>query len=39
MGGYVTLPVGWADDTAQAHAWVSRALEHVATLPPKKAKR
>src|SRR5919106_542209 len=39
MGGYVTLPVGWADDPAQARTWVNRALEHVATLPPKKAKR
>ena len=39
MGGYVTLPAGWADDHAQTRAWVSRALEHVATLPPKKAKK
>ena len=38
MGGYVTMPTAWAADPAQAAPWVQRALEHVATLPPKKSK-
>ena len=35
MNGYVTLPAGTAK---QAGPWVAKALEHVAALPPKKAK-
>ena len=33
MGGYLSLPPSY-DDT-QASAWVDRAREYVATLPPK----
>jgi TfoX/Sxy family transcriptional regulator of competence genes len=34
MGGYVTLPGSLAAEPA-AGGWVTRALEHVAELPPK----
>ncbi|HEY7720147.1 MAG TPA: TfoX/Sxy family protein [Pedococcus sp.] len=39
MGGYLSLPQDLSD--AEQTAWVDRAREHVATLPPKvrKAKR
>ena len=33
MGGYLSLPPSY--DDAQASAWVDRAREYVATLPPK----
>lgn len=33
MGGYLSLPASFTDE--QASAWVERAREHVATLPPK----
>jgi TfoX/Sxy family transcriptional regulator of competence genes len=33
MNGWVALPVDLADD--QTAQWFSRALEHIATLPPK----
>jgi TfoX/Sxy family transcriptional regulator of competence genes len=39
MGGYVALPPAWADDPNEAGPWVTRALDHVAKLPPKKAKK
>ncbi|MET3812314.1 TfoX/Sxy family protein [Arthrobacter sp. UYEF3] len=48
MGGYTGLPEAWnADDDAngaepdaraRARAWVEKAFEHVAGLPPKAAK-
>ena len=34
MGGYLALPPGLNDE--EAAAWLDRAREHVATLPPKK---
>lgn len=39
MGGYVALPDGWQDRAETARAWVTAALEHVAALPPKAAKK
>lgn len=36
MGGYLTIPDGLADD--ERARWVARALEHVATFPPKRKK-
>lgn len=33
MGGYLSLPASFTDE--QATAWVERAREHIATLPPK----
>ena len=38
MGGYLSLPAAWRDSTELAAEWVARALSHVSTLPPKKAK-
>jgi TfoX/Sxy family transcriptional regulator of competence genes len=38
MGGYVTLP-RTSIDGGEAHGWVARSLEHVATLPPKPKKK
>lgn len=38
MGGYVALPASWRGDAATAR-WVTRALDHVAALPPKPPKR
>jgi TfoX/Sxy family transcriptional regulator of competence genes len=38
MTAYVSLPSAWRDQPALAAGWVGRALEHVAELPPKKAK-
>lgn len=35
MGGYLSLPPSWVDRPELATAWVSRALDHVSTLPPK----
>jgi TfoX/Sxy family transcriptional regulator of competence genes len=37
MGGYVTLPAAWRGGT-EASRWVTRALEHVASLPAKPRK-
>ena len=34
MGGYVSLPPGYGGDDVVP--WVTKALEHVAGLPPKK---
>jgi TfoX/Sxy family transcriptional regulator of competence genes len=39
MGGYVSLPTAWRDAPARAVLWTERALTHVATLPPKAAKK
>ena len=39
MGGYVSLPASWRDDPARAVSWAERALDHVATLPPKPPKK
>ena len=33
MGGYLSLPESFTDE--EATAWVDRAREHIATLPPK----
>ena len=38
MGGYLSLPASWRDDPGLSADWVDRALAHVATMPPKKAK-
>jgi TfoX/Sxy family transcriptional regulator of competence genes len=38
MGGYVSLPASWRDDSAKASRLAERALAHVATFPPKAAK-
>ena len=35
MGGYLALPSSWVDQPELATEWVSRALDHVSTLPPK----
>jgi TfoX/Sxy family transcriptional regulator of competence genes len=37
MGGYLALPESF--DDAEASAWVDRAREYVATLPPKVKKK
>jgi hypothetical protein len=33
MGGYLSLPASLSDE--EAAAWVDRAREHIAALPPK----
>ena len=38
MGGYVSVPSAWRDQPAVLTEWVSKALGHVATMPPKVAK-
>lgn len=38
MGQYVTMPPDWRKDAATTDAWVAKALEHVAALPPKQKK-
>ena len=42
MGGYTGLPEMWNaegdGDVTRAKAWVEKAFEHVATLPPKETK-
>lgn len=35
MGGYISLPPPWRDMPDLAASWVSRALSHVSSLPPK----
>jgi len=37
MGGYLSLPASFSDE--QSTAWVERAREYVATLPPKVKKQ
>lgn len=37
MGGYATLPAGLSVEDARG--WTARALQYVATLPPKAAKK
>jgi TfoX/Sxy family transcriptional regulator of competence genes len=41
MGGYISLPGTWRDDTDRAATWVEKARVHVGSLPPKvkKAKK
>lgn len=38
MKEYVTLPPAWCGDPEQARAWVLRALQFAAALPPKPKK-
>ena len=37
MGGYVTIPAAFT--AAKAEPWIAKSLDHVAALPPKKAKK
>lgn len=37
MGGYVTIPAAFT--AAKAKPWIAKSLDHVAALPPKKAKK
>lgn len=37
MAGYASLPAAWRKRPDLATAWVSRALDHARTLPPKAA--
>jgi TfoX/Sxy family transcriptional regulator of competence genes len=39
MGGWVSLPERIVDDATQACAYLTRALEHVAGMPPKKTRK
>ena len=39
MGGWVALPEQLLDDATHARAYVTRALEHVAAVPPKKKRK
>src|SRR5438105_1231495 len=36
MGGYVALPRAWRSNPAKGRPWIKSALQHVASLPPKK---
>ena len=38
MTAYLSLPPAWRVEPALAATWVARALDHVAGLPPRKAK-
>jgi TfoX/Sxy family transcriptional regulator of competence genes len=38
MSSYVALPPAWRTPSTRTTAWVARALEHVAAMPPKAAK-
>jgi len=38
MGQYVALPGSWRDDETSTVAWVGRALDHTAAMPPKRKK-
>jgi TfoX/Sxy family transcriptional regulator of competence genes len=38
MGGYLTLPQAILDQPDEAAAWIHRALQHVAAMPPKQPK-
>ena len=35
MREYVTMPPAWRNDVASTERWVSKALAHVAAMPPK----
>ena len=39
MGGYLTLPPAVLAHPDDAAAWIHRALDHVATMPPKASKQ
>jgi TfoX/Sxy family transcriptional regulator of competence genes len=39
MAGYASLPPEVAADPAAAEPWVSKALDHVGAMPPKKPKQ
>ena len=36
MKEYVAMPIAWRDDSDATGTWVNRALDHTATMPPKK---
>jgi hypothetical protein len=36
MKGYGTLPVAVVEDDAALERWVRRAIDHAASLPPKR---
>jgi Regulator of competence-specific genes len=38
MGGYLGLPDAWHAEPVEAAAWVRKALNHVARMPPKAAR-
>jgi len=38
MGGWVTTPAQWRSSPDAAGPWIQQALEHIGSLPPKKAK-
>ena len=38
MGGWVTVPARWRSTTDALEPWTAKALDYVATLPPKKPK-
>ena len=38
MGGYVALPTSWRTAPANAEPWITKALEHISSLPPKAKK-
>ncbi len=38
MGGYLSVPASWVDEPAVAAPWITKALGHVGTLPPKARK-
>ena len=35
MKQYVAMPIAWRDDDDATSGWVTRALEHTASMPPK----
>lgn len=39
MGGYVSLPASWREAPERAEPWIAKALDHVASLPPKPPKK
>ncbi|MBT8197308.1 MAG: TfoX/Sxy family protein [Acidimicrobiia bacterium] len=39
MREYVTLPEAWRDDPKTTAEWADRALDHVASMPPKEPKK
>ena len=39
MSGYVSLPQTWRATPKKAEVWIAKAVEHVAALPAKKAKK
>jgi TfoX/Sxy family transcriptional regulator of competence genes len=38
MGGYVALPTSWRTGPANAERWITKALDHVGSMPPKAKK-